>query len=79
MKLHYGLDDLAHIDWGIVLPIIIPIFLVVALLNLLALIDIYRHRNTREHMLIWIFIILLVNPLGSIFYFIIGRKDRVRD
>jgi len=77
MQLHYGLDDLQKIDWMAVLPIVLPVVAIVILLNAIALIDLYRHRETRQHLLIWVLIILGINPLGAIIYFIIGRKDRV--
>ncbi|MCM3537358.1 PLD nuclease N-terminal domain-containing protein [Priestia endophytica] len=72
MKLHYGLDDLKDIDFMAILPII----LVGTILVLIAFIDLYRYRKTREHIRIWVMIILFVNTLGPILYFAIGRKDR---
>ncbi|AHK39346.1 hypothetical protein BAPAT_3204 [Bacillus anthracis str. SVA11] len=57
------------------LPIILPVIAVGALLVLIAFIDLYRHRKTRKNVLVWTFIILFVNILGPILYFVIGRKD----
>jgi hypothetical protein len=75
MQLHYGLNDLKDIDFMALLPIILPIIVVGTLLVLIALIDLYRHRKTRENVLIWTLIILFANTLGPILYFVIGRKD----
>ncbi|PFV82809.1 phosphatidylserine synthase [Bacillus sp. AFS059628] len=75
MKIHYGLNDLKDIDIMAFLPIILPVIAVGALLVLIAFIDLYRHRKTRKNVLVWTFIILFVNILGPILYFIIGRKD----
>ncbi|MDQ4482734.1 PLD nuclease N-terminal domain-containing protein [Bacillus cereus] len=75
MKIHYGLNDLKDIDIMAFLPIILPVIAVGALLVLIAFIDLYRHRKTRKNVLVWTFIILFVNILGSILYFVIGRKD----
>ncbi|MGN5651431.1 PLD nuclease N-terminal domain-containing protein [Bacillus sp. Brlt_9] len=75
MQLHYGLNDLKDIDIMTFLPIILPVIAVGALLVFIAFIDLYRHRKTRKNVLVWTFIILFVNILGSIFYFVIGRKD----
>lgn len=75
MKIHYGLNDLKDIDIMAFLPIILPIIAVGALLVLIAFIDLYRHRKTRKNVLVWTFIILFVNILGPILYFVIGRKD----
>lgn len=75
MQLHYGLNDLKDVDFMALLPIILPIIVVGTLLVLIALIDLYRHRNSRENVLIWTLIILFANTLGPILYFVIGRKD----
>ncbi|HDR8023873.1 TPA: PLDc_N domain-containing protein [Bacillus cereus] len=75
MKIHYGLNDLKDIDIMAFLPIILPVIAVGALLVLVAFIDLYRHRKTRKNVLVWTFIILFVNILGPILYFVIGRKD----
>ncbi|HDR4560318.1 PLD nuclease N-terminal domain-containing protein [Bacillus cereus] len=75
MKIHYGLNDLKDIDIMAFLPIILPVIAVGALLVLIAFIDLYRHRKTRKNVLVWTLIILFVNILGPILYFVIGRKD----
>lgn len=76
MQLHYGIDDLMKIDIWSLLPIILPILIIGALLVFIALVDLFRHRDTRKNVLIWTFVILFVNTLGPILYFILGRKDR---
>lgn len=76
MQLHYGLNDLKDIDIMAFLSIILPVIAVGALLVLIAFIDLYRHRKTRKNVLVWTLIILFVNILGPILYFVIGRKDR---
>lgn len=78
MQLHYGLNDLKDIDFMTFLPIILPFIAVGTLLVLIALIDLYRHRKTRKNALIWTLIILFVNTLGPILYFVLGRKDGER-
>ena len=78
MQLHYGLNDLKDIDFMAFLPIILPVIVIGTLLVLIALIDLYRHRKTRKHALIWTLIILFVNTLGPILYFVLGRKDGER-
>ncbi|HDR6310828.1 TPA: PLDc_N domain-containing protein [Bacillus cereus] len=75
MKIHYGLNDLKDIDIMAFLPIILPVIAVGVLLVSIALIDLYRHRKTRKNVLVWALIILFVNTLGPILYFVIGRKD----
>jgi 4-amino-4-deoxy-L-arabinose transferase-like glycosyltransferase len=78
VELHYGISDFKDIDIMAFLPIILPIILVGTLLVLIALIDLYRHRKTRKNALLWMLIILFVNTLGPILYFVIGRKDSER-
>lgn len=75
MQLHYGWNDLKDMDIMAFLPIILPVIAVGALLVFIALIDLYRHRKTRKNVLVWTLIILFVNILGPILYFVIGRKD----
>ncbi|MED2039811.1 PLD nuclease N-terminal domain-containing protein [Bacillus wiedmannii] len=75
MQLHYGWNDLKDIDIMAFLPIILPVIAVGALLVLIAFIDLYRHRKTRRNVLVWTLIILFVNILGPILYFVIGRKE----
>ncbi|AXK16710.1 TPA: PLDc_N domain-containing protein [Bacillus toyonensis] len=75
MQLHYGLNDLKNIDLMSILPIILPVIAVGALLVLIAFIDLYRHRKIRKNVLVWTLIILFINILGPILYFVIGRKD----
>ncbi|MFJ7182576.1 PLD nuclease N-terminal domain-containing protein [Lysinibacillus xylanilyticus] len=75
MKLHYSFDDLSQLDWASILPIILPFLFVGFVLIIIALFDLYRHRDTRENILMWTIIILFFNSIGSVLYFIIGRKD----
>ena len=75
MKLHYGLSDLKELDFMAFLPVILPVIALGTLLVLIALIDLYRNRKTRKNVLVWTLIILFVNVLGPILYFVIGRKD----
>ncbi len=75
MKLHYSFDDLNQLDWASILPIILPFLFVGFVLIIVALFDLYRHRDTRENILMWTIIILFFNTIGSVLYFIIGRKD----
>ncbi|KOO49089.1 PLD nuclease N-terminal domain-containing protein [Viridibacillus sp. FSL E2-0187] len=75
MQLHYSLEDLKDIDWMGVLPIILPFMAVGFILILIALLDLYRNRKTRENVFIWTLVILFCNTIGPILYFVIGRKD----
>ncbi|MCP3742646.1 PLD nuclease N-terminal domain-containing protein [Rossellomorea sp. BNER] len=78
MELHYGLDELKDIDFMSFLPIILPVIAIGLILVLIALIDLYRNRKTRKNVLLWTLVIIFVNTLGPILYFVIGRKDSDR-
>ncbi|UAL54517.1 MULTISPECIES: PLD nuclease N-terminal domain-containing protein [Metabacillus] len=78
MQIHYGFDELKDIDFMAFIPIILPFIAVGFLLVLIALIDLYRHRKTRKNVLVWTLIILLVNTIGPILYFVIGREESER-
>lgn len=75
MKLHYGFDEISQLNWASILPILLPFLLVGSILILIALIDLYRHRNRRENVLMWTIIIVFFNTIGPVLYFMIGRKD----
>lgn len=59
------------INWSIFAPIIV----VQIVLTLSALIDWIKQENTRGPKMLWLIIILFVNILGPILYFVIGRKE----
>jgi len=57
------------------LPLFIPLILLEVGLDLAALIHIFRHKNYRYgNRILWVLLTLLVNPIGAILYFIIGRE-----
>ncbi len=76
MQWTYGLDELRNIEIGLFLPILLPLLAVSALLVAVALIDLYRNRKSRKHVLAWTLIIIFANTLGPVLYFVIGRKER---
>lgn len=75
LQLHYELDELQNIDIMEFLPVVLPFIAIGSILVLIALIDLYRYRKTRQNVLVWTFVILFVNTLGPILYFVIGRKE----
>ncbi|WP_237563787.1 PLDc N-terminal domain-containing protein [Halalkalibacter okhensis] len=65
------MDVLSEINWGLLAP-----FLVLqAILTFAALISCVRQEETNGPKWMWILIILLVNLLGAILYFVLGRKN----
>lgn len=65
------MSELATIRWDLLLPI----FVIQFLLMLIAIIDLVRSQETRGPKWMWLIIILVTNMLGSIIYFIVGRKQ----
>ena len=57
------------------LPLLIPILLVQLALIAAALWDLYHREKTRGPKIAWVFIILFVNMIGPIIYFVFGRDQ----
>ena len=74
MKTSYSWDEFKDIDWMELMPIFLPIGIIMTLLAAIALIDLFRHRNERNYVLLWTLIIILLSIIGPIVYFIIGRR-----
>jgi hypothetical protein len=59
------------INWAIVTPIII----LQAILTIAALVSCIKQEETNGPKFLWIIIILFINILGPILYFVVGRKN----
>ncbi|MCA9945665.1 MAG: PLDc_N domain-containing protein [Anaerolineales bacterium] len=57
------------------LPLLIPIFLIQLALIIFALADLVRRENTRGPKWVWVLVILFVNMIGPIVYFLLGRDE----
>lgn len=57
------------------IPFLIPVLIIQLGLMLTALIDLIRREHTRGPKWIWVLVIVLVNYIGPIIYFVAGRKD----
>jgi hypothetical protein len=57
------------------LPLLIPLALVQLGLMVFALIDLIRREKTRGPKWVWALVILFVNMIGPIVYFIVGREE----
>jgi hypothetical protein len=65
------MELLEGINWGLFAPILIIQFI----LLIVALVDLTRIEKTNGPKLLWIFIILFVNIIGPILYFVFGRRN----
>jgi hypothetical protein len=57
------------------LPLIIPLIVIELILMLAALFDLIKRRKTRGPKWMWALIIVLVNTIGPIVYFVVGREE----
>ncbi len=57
------------------LPLLIPIILIELALMIVALVDAIRRPKTNGPKWLWILVIILINLIGPIVYFIVGRKE----
>lgn len=58
-----------------ILPLLIPLLLIQLLLVIAALVDLVRRERTRGPRWLWAIIILFVNLIGPIIYFLAARED----
>ncbi len=64
------MEQLANINWAL----IAPLFVVQVILAIVALIDIARIHATNGPKWVWVLVVLVINTIGPIVYFIFGRK-----
>lgn len=62
-------------NWQALLPLLIPIILIQLGLLIAALVDLVRRPATNGPKWLWALIIVFINIIGPIIYFIAGRKD----
>ncbi|MEH7113529.1 PLD nuclease N-terminal domain-containing protein [Neobacillus niacini] len=65
------MEFLESINWGLVAPLLI----IQLILLIVSLVDLSRIEKTNGPKLLWVFIIIFVNILGPILYFVIGRRN----
>lgn len=57
------------------LPLLIPVLIIQIILLIAALVDIARREKTRGPKWVWVLVVLFVNLIGPIIYFVVGRED----
>jgi len=61
------------------LPVIIPLAVIQLGLMIAALIHIFTHKNYRfGNRILWVIIAVVINTIGPILYFVIGRGEDER-
>lgn len=57
------------------IPFLIPVIILQLALLVVALIDLLKRERTRGPKWVWLLVILFVNLVGPIVYFVIGREE----
>ncbi len=57
------------------IPLLIPLIVIQTILMVAALIDLTRREKTRGPKWVWVLVIVFVNLIGPIIYFVAGRAD----
>ena len=62
-------------DFSRYIPFLVPVILIQLALMIAALVDLLRRPQTRGPKWVWVLVIVLVNYIGPIIYFVAGRKE----
>lgn len=62
---------LSGIPWAAIVPIIVLQFVLMTI----ALISCMKEENTKGPKWVWVLVIIFVNLLGPVLYFVIGRRS----
>ena len=62
-------------DFQKYIPYLIPVLIIQLVLMVSALVDLIRREHTRGPKWVWVLVILFVNYIGPIIYFVAGRQE----
>ncbi|WP_210365123.1 PLD nuclease N-terminal domain-containing protein [Bacillus sp. REN3] len=65
------MEALETVNWALVAPILA----LQAILVIVAFVDLIRIENTKGPKWLWVLIILFINLIGPILYFVLGRRN----
>ncbi|NMD69989.1 PLDc_N domain-containing protein [Bacillus sp. DNRA2] len=65
------MELLENVNFGLLIPILI----VQLILLVIALINVIKADNTNGPKWVWVLIIVFINIIGPIVYFVFGRRD----
>ncbi|MDH5159510.1 PLDc_N domain-containing protein [Bacillus sp. Gen3] len=63
-------------DKSLLFQLLLPIIILQLILMITALSSLVKQQNTKGSKWLWAVIIIFVNLLGPVIYFVFGRKDR---
>lgn len=66
------MELLADVNWALIAPILIIQFVLMAI----AIFDLVKFEKTNGPKWVWLIIILVLNIVGPILYFVIGRRNQ---
>lgn len=66
------MEFLADVNWALIAPILV----IQVILLIVALVDLIRIEKTNGPKWLWAVIIFLINIIGPILYFVIGRRNQ---
>ncbi|MCL1873649.1 MAG: PLD nuclease N-terminal domain-containing protein [Clostridiales bacterium] len=79
-ELSKGVDKMEWKNLTEYLPVLIPIAIIQLGLMLAALVHAIRHPQSKTGtMAVWIVVIVLLNIIGPVLYFLIGRGEQAED
>ncbi|MGJ7921492.1 PLD nuclease N-terminal domain-containing protein [Neobacillus sp. LXY-4] len=58
------------------IAIILPLIILQLILLIVALIDLVKNENTNGPKWVWVLVIVFINIVGPIVYFVIGRRNQ---
>jgi magnesium-transporting ATPase (P-type) len=70
-NMHELQEALQTINWGLIAPLI----LIQLILVLAAVIDLIKIKHTNGPKWVWLLVVLVINLIGPILYFIFGRRQ----
>ena len=57
------------------IPLIVPLLIIQMTLMLIALLDLRRQASIRGPRWLWLIVIIFLNLIGPILYFVVGKED----
>jgi hypothetical protein len=66
------MEFLETINWAILAPILV----IQLILVLFAMVDLIRIEKTNGPKWLWVILILFVNTIGPVLYFVLGRRNQ---